>query len=72
MTTCPYCEQDALSKCHINGVESECVLCCECDTVWLQEEKIEYGTGKNFEIFMEGRGLAPDWKAIQLEAKMNG
>jgi hypothetical protein len=46
-------------------------IVCECDTVWLQEEKREYDTGKSFEIFMEGRGLAPDWKAIQLEAKVN-
>ncbi len=56
MKICPYCEQDDLWRCDIREVADNVVICAECDTGWTPKEGIVYGTGKNFDDFMEAMG----------------
>lgn len=66
MIICPYCEEDGVWQVRIDGLGTEtyCV-CLECDTLWQPGEAVEYGTGRNFEGFMEARGQKADWAGIK-------
>lgn len=72
MKVCPYCEQDDLWKVAILDVDDDAVICGECDTVWMHNEDIIYGTGKNFDSLMEGIGKAADWDSIERKSKIEG
>jgi uncharacterized C2H2 Zn-finger protein len=65
---CPYCEQDKVWKVSIDNFNDETFfMCFECDTIWKENEKVEYGTGENFETFITQRGSKPDWSKIKKE-----
>ena len=70
MKVCPYCEQDDLWKVIIPDVDENAVICGECDTVWMHDEEITYGSGKNFDSLMEAIGRVADWGAIERKSKV--
>lgn len=66
MIICPYCEQDGVWQVRLDVLSEETYcMCFECDTLWKPDEPVEYGTGQNFETFMEARGQKADWTAIK-------
>ncbi len=65
MKICPYCEEDGVWNVSIEQIAHEKFkMCFECDTIWQNEENVEYGKGKNFESYMEEKGLKADWNKI--------
>jgi len=70
---CPYCEQDGVWQVRIDSLgEGAYCMCFECDTLWQPGEVVEYGTGLNFESFMEVRGQKADWTTIKKVGPLRG
>jgi len=64
MLVCPYCEQDDIWTIRHKKLNKEVALCFECDTAWNTPGDVEYGKGQNYEEFMAGQGLTPEWTSI--------
>ncbi|MEW8507662.1 MAG: hypothetical protein AB2598_13250 [Candidatus Thiodiazotropha sp.] len=63
---CPYCEQGIIWRVLLDNSDSEeYCMCLECDTIWKPNEAVTYGTGMNFELFMERKGDSADWSIIK-------
>ena len=63
---CPYCEQDIVWQITLDySCDAIYCMCFECDTIWMPNESVIYGTGVNFELFMERQGKMPDWSKIK-------
>jgi hypothetical protein len=63
---CPYCEQDIIWKVLLeNSDGDEYCMCFECDTIWKPGEVVMYGTGMNFESYMEREGNIADWSKVK-------
>jgi len=62
---CPYCEQDIIWQISLDySYGAVYCMCFEYDTIWMPKESMIYGTGVNFELFMEQQGKMPDWSII--------
>ena len=70
MKECPYCKQDFLWLAKVIGVNDLVVICPECDTIWLQDEIISDGTGRNFKLLMAERERDADWKDVELMSRL--
>ena len=63
-TICPNCEQDYVQKVivlDLKGAPHFFLMCFECDAVWFENEKIEYGTGRSPESFEELQCIHLNW-----------
>ncbi|MDE9364375.1 hypothetical protein PZ938_02045 [Luteipulveratus sp. YIM 133132] len=62
---CPSCGQGAVEKMRIMATGELIQLCDECEATWLGDVEPLAPGFDDFGLFMERRGLRPDWSELR-------